>query len=159
MCMEGGAIGFSQRSFGCRLPNRRTPAESAGADTEAPGVWVPSGKSHEGGAPAGFSHDADRLRSFALWRVSSVESTARLRREAGRVDALVRLREAQAQAVEQQVARMQAELVPAHEVAEMLERWVVGFRARLLAVVDRLAGRFTAQQLDSGRRELLSTLD
>lgn len=103
-------------------------------------------------------YDAHRLRSCSVASLS-VEGAARLRLEPGRSrrpDAATR---SQAQAAEQQVARMQAGLVAVHEVAELLGRWVVGFRAQLLVVADRLADRFTAQQIDNGRRELFATLD
>ena len=94
-------------------------------------------------------YDADRLRSFALWRASASRARRGYGSKLGAVDALVRLRKAQAEAVEWQVAKMEAELVPVREVAEMLKRWHVGIGAGLERMREQCRSRLPAAGLDA----------
>jgi phage terminase Nu1 subunit (DNA packaging protein) len=73
-------------------------------------------------------------------------------------EALRRYRLARARKAELETRKVERDLIPAREVAELLQRWCVGFRERLLAIPGRLSDRLPAEHQDALRKELIGTL-
>lgn len=72
--------------------------------------------------------------------------------------ALTRWRVARAKAAELDAKKKERELIPAKEVAELLQRWAVSFRAALLAVPGRLSDRLSVEQRAALQSELMALL-
>ena len=96
-----------------------------------------------------------RCGARAMRRVKPVQITNGL--TAGD-EALRRYRLARARKAELETRKVERDLIPAREVAELLQRWCVGFRERLLAIPGRLSDRLPAEHQDALRKELIGTL-
>ena len=105
------------------------------------GVWAARRKRARARAPA---LDPDRPRA------DSAAATGD--------EALRRYRLARARKAELETRKVERDLIPAREVAELLQRWCVGFRERLLAIPGRLSDRLPAEHQDALRKELIGTL-